>query len=67
MSVQNEINAKDQKHTGWHAVKRWLKQVDVGLNYDPLEHAHVVIRQLSRKVEQLETRVNEVEEKRAAR
>jgi len=67
MPAQVETRNADKKHTRWHAMKRWLKQVDEGMNYDPQERANTMIRQLSRKIEQLGTRVNEVEETSVAR
>ncbi len=66
MFAQVETKNTGQRHTRWHTMKRWLRDVDEGMNYDPQEHANALIKLLSRKIERLEARVNEIEEKRAA-
>lgn len=63
MTVQVETVSKDHKQTRWQTTKRWLTAIDGGMNYDPHEYANTMVRLLLQKVEQLETRVNELEDK----
>ena len=67
MTVQVETVNKDRKRTHWHTMKRWLTAIDEGMNYDPLEYTNTMVRHLLQKVEQLETRVNELEDKKMTR
>ncbi len=61
MTVQIETTNEDQNTTRWQTLRRWITAIDEGMNYDPQEHANGMIRHLWQKVEQLETRVNELE------
>ena len=61
MTVHTETADEDQKTIRWQTLRRWLTAIDEGMNYDPQEYANGMIRHLWQKVEQLETRVNELE------
>ena len=67
MTTKVETVNEDRKHTRWHTLKTWILTLDEGMNYDPQEHTNTTLRQLLRKVEQLETRVSEIEGWRATR
>ena len=67
MTVQVETVNNDRKRTHWRAMKRWLTAIDEGMNYDPQEYTNTTVRHLLQKVEQLETRVNELEDKKITR
>ncbi len=67
MAIQVETVNQDRKHTRWEPTKRWLTAVYEAMSYDPHEHADNLVRGLFRKVEQLEARVKEVEDKKIAR
>ena len=67
MTVQVETVNKDRKRTQWDMMKRWLTAIDEGMNYDPQEYTNTMVRYLLQKVEQLETRVNELEDKKITR
>ena len=62
MTVQIETTNVEQNPTLGRKLRTWLTAIDQAIAYDPREHADTVIRQLWKKVEQLETRVNELEE-----
>jgi len=64
MTVQVETLNEDRKHTRWQSIKKWLTAFDEGMNYDPHEYANTMVRNLLQKVEQLETRVNEIEDRK---
>ena len=66
MTVQVESVNKDRKKTRWQTTKAWLMAIDKGMNYDPHEYANTMVRHLLQKVEQLEARVNEIEDKKIA-
>ncbi len=61
MTVQIETADEDQNTTRRQKLRAWITAIDEGMNYDPQEHANGMIRHLWQKVEQLETRVNELE------
>ena len=61
MTVQIEAADEDQKNTRLQKLRAWITAIDEGMNYDPQEHANGMIRHLWQKVEQLETRVNELQ------
>ena len=61
MTVQIETVNNDRNQSRWNTTKRWLKAIDASMNHDPNEYADTVIRHLLQKIEQLETRVNEIE------
>ena len=61
MTIQARSTNHDQTTNRWQALKKWLKAIDEGMNYDPQEHAVAANRHLWQKVEQLETRINELE------
>ncbi len=61
MTAQIETVNKERKQTRWQTTMRWLKAFDSGIDYDPDEYASTMLRHLLQKVEQLETRVNEIE------
>ena len=64
MTVQVETVNKDRQQSRWHTTKNWLMTIDEGMKYDPHEDANTMVRHLLQKVEQLETRVNEIEDKK---
>jgi len=61
MTVQIETTNQDQTTSRWQTLKKWLRAIDESMNYDPQEHAAAANRHLWQKVEQLETRINELE------
>jgi hypothetical protein len=61
MTAQTETAILIQRTSKWQAFLVWLDAIDEGINYDPHEHTLAVARNLSRKVELLETRVKELE------
>ena len=61
MTVQIEAADEDQQYTRLQKLRAWITAIDEGMNYDPQEHANGMIRHLWQKVEQLETRVNELQ------
>ena len=65
MTVQVETVNKDRKQSHWQTTKRWLMTIDECMNYDPHEYTNTMVRQLLQKVEQLEIRVNEIEDQKA--
>ena len=64
MTVQVETLNGDRTHARWQSIKKWLTAIDDAMNYDPNEYADTMVRNLSKKVEQLETRVNEIEDRK---
>ena len=60
MDIQIEALNEDRTHTRWQSIKKWLPAIDE-MNYDPHEYAETMVIQLHRKLQQLETRVNEIE------
>jgi hypothetical protein len=66
MTIQVETVNKDQKRSRWHATKNWLTVIAEGMDYDPQEYANSMVRHLQQKVEQLESRVNEIEGKKTS-
>jgi hypothetical protein len=63
MTVQVETVNKARKQSHWQTTKRWLMAIDENMNHDPHEYANTMVRHLLQKIEQLETRVNEIEDK----
>ena len=61
MTAQVETTNKDRKQTFWQTTKSWLMAFDGGVDYEPDEYTNTMFRHLLRKVEQLETRVSEIE------
>lgn len=61
MTVQVEALSEDRTQTRWQSIKLWLNAIEGAMDYDPHEYANTMVRQLTQKVEQLETRVNEIE------
>ncbi len=61
MTRQIETAVAEQNSSRWQKLQTWLTAIDEGMNYDPQERANGMIRHLWQKVEQLETRLSELE------
>lgn len=61
MTVQIETSKVKQSFTRGHKLRAWLTTLDQAMAYDPQEHRDATVTHLWKKVEQLETRVNELE------
>lgn len=67
MTAQVETVNKGRWRTRWHSIETWILTLDEGMNYDPQEHTNTTHTLLLPKVQQLEVRVNELEDMRATR
>ncbi len=61
MTAQTETTNVKQNLTPGRKLRAWLTTLEQAMAYDPQEHAAEMIRHLWQKVEQLESRVNELE------
>ena len=61
MTEQIETAIADQSPSRWRKLMASLTALEQAMSYDPQEHADAMIRHLWQKVEQLETRVHELE------
>lgn len=61
MTAQTKTMNDNVKRSPWHTLREWLAALDESLHYDPQEYANRMIQLLAKRVEQLETRVNELQ------
>jgi len=60
MSTPIENSNVNTHRTRWQALSAWYNAFEEGMSYDPHEYAINSIQVLSKKVVQLETKVNEL-------
>jgi hypothetical protein len=64
MNTQTDIGSEVEKAPKWQAIRHWLTAIDEGLNFDPDEYTYDRLRHLSQKVDEIETRLVELESER---
>ena len=67
MTVHAETANERRKSTPWQTLRKSLTAIYEGMNYDPHEYANEMVRHLFQEVEQLQTRVSELEDERNER
>ncbi len=60
MTTQIRTTNDKRTRTPWHTLRTWLSAIDDGMNFDPHEYTNTMVQLLSKRVEQLEKRVNEL-------
>jgi len=61
MKAKIETTKEEGKRSRWQRPAASLTAIDQAMSYDPQEHRDATVKHLWKKVEQLETRVNELE------
>ena len=61
MTTKTENCKAEDNRSRWQKLTTSLTALDQAMSYDPQEHRDATVKHLWKKVEQLETRVNELE------
>lgn len=61
MTAQIQTTNDNERRTPWQALRAWFTALDEGMNFDPHEYTNSMVQLLSKRMEQLETRMNELD------